>query len=142
MAEDITDPEQASTHPRPQRSRYRSVQYSEDAEGRKPGNYETFPVSAPGAPRPEIHPVGKKRDPKASEGSDLTLGQAIRSLSFEDLKNLPLQPCARDAFLAGITSGFFVGGARAMLGGKDYHLPYVSICPRWIIITNIFWMAT
>ncbi|KAI9747722.1 MAG: hypothetical protein M1815_003941 [Lichina confinis] len=100
-------------------SRYRSVNSSQDPHGRETGNYETFPVAEQGlGPPTPVPPPGRKRDRTGAEVPEISLTNAIRSLTWEDVKKLPHQRCVRDALLTGMISGFLVGGARAILGGS------------------------
>ena len=101
-------------------SRYRSVNSSQDPHGRETGNYETFPVAEQGlGPPTPVPPPGRKRDRTGAEVPEISLTNAIRSLTWEDVKKLPHQRCVRDALLTGMISGFLVGGARAILGGDS-----------------------
>ena len=80
---------------------------AQELDGRNPGTHET--VSA--VPNtPSEHRTGP-------EMADLTITEVLQSMTVEDLKQLPRQPCVRDSLLAGILGGFVAGGGRAVLGG-------------------------
>lgn len=122
MAANPTDPKSSSSPP-PVNTRYRSTQDQFDADGRRTGNYETFPVAEGGQrPRPEIPKLAKPRVRFDAGDEDLTLMQAIRTLTYEDFKKLPLQVCVRESLLTGLLSGFAVGGTKAILGGMHHPL--------------------
>ena len=76
-------------------------------DGRKPRIDETV-STVPSSP--SEHRTGL-------EMPDLTITEVLQSMTVEDLKKLPRQPCVRDSLLAGILGGFVAGGGRAVLGG-------------------------
>lgn len=49
---------------------------------------------------------------------ELTVSDAIKSISFNDLSSFYKVPCARDSLLIGLGTGFGVGGVRGVIGGK------------------------
>ncbi|KAI9833826.1 MAG: hypothetical protein M1826_006349 [Phylliscum demangeonii] len=82
--------------------------------------YEIFvpePIP-PATPQPMIRePTGKPGEDVA-EGPlrPMTFLEVLRSLPLAEIRNVHRKPCARDAFLTGISGGFLVGGVRAILG--------------------------
>ena len=48
---------------------------------------------------------------------DLTVSDAMKSLSLKDASTFYKMPCARDSLMLGIGAGFGVGGVRGVLGG-------------------------
>ena len=49
---------------------------------------------------------------------EVTVMDALKSLSISDFTSFYKAPCARDSLLIGIGSGFGVGSIRGILGGK------------------------
>lgn len=54
---------------------------------------------------------------------EITFMSYIKSLSMSDFTSFYKAPCARESLMAGIGTGFGVGGLRAVLGGKPASLP-------------------
>ncbi|KAL2860763.1 COX20 family protein [Aspergillus lucknowensis] len=54
--------------------------------------------------------AGKKAD-------DVSVTEAVKSMSLKDATSFYKAPCARDSLLLGIGAGFGVGGVRGVLGG-------------------------
>ena len=48
---------------------------------------------------------------------EASYSDALRSIKLSDFQEVHTKPCVRDAFLAGIGSGFGIGSVRAILGG-------------------------
>ncbi|KAE8351034.1 hypothetical protein BDV28DRAFT_137985 [Aspergillus coremiiformis] len=48
---------------------------------------------------------------------DVTVTEAMKSMSLQDVTSFYKTPCARDSLLLGIGAGFGVGGIRGVLGG-------------------------
>lgn len=55
---------------------------------------------------------------KGGKSSDVTVTEAMKSMSFKDATSFYKAPCARDSLLLGIGAGFGIGGVRGVLGGK------------------------
>lgn len=55
---------------------------------------------------------------KGEKNSDVTVTDAMKSMSLKDATSFYKAPCARDSLLLGIGAGFGVGGVRGVLGGK------------------------
>ncbi|KAB8228350.1 hypothetical protein ETB97_004404 [Aspergillus alliaceus] len=49
--------------------------------------------------------------------NDVTVTEAMKSMSFKDATSFYKKPCARDSLLLGIGAGFGIGGIRGVLGG-------------------------
>ena len=43
--------------------------------------------------------------------------EALKTIKFQDFKEVHQKPCTREGFLAGIGAAFATGGVRAILGG-------------------------
>ncbi|PWY92539.1 cytochrome oxidase biogenesis protein, Cox20 subunit [Aspergillus heteromorphus CBS 117.55] len=52
-----------------------------------------------------------------SKSKDITVTDAMKSMSFENVTSFHKAPCARDSLLLGIGAGFGVGGVRGVVGG-------------------------
>ncbi|OJJ60687.1 hypothetical protein ASPSYDRAFT_29214 [Aspergillus sydowii CBS 593.65] len=52
------------------------------------------------------------------KANDITVTEAMKSMSLKDAASFYKAPCARDSLLLGIGAGFGVGGVRGVLGGK------------------------
>jgi hypothetical protein len=52
-----------------------------------------------------------------------TLTDAVSSIKADDFKNIAATPCARNAFLTGIASGFGAGGLRFVVRGMSMISP-------------------
>ncbi|PYI07504.1 cytochrome oxidase biogenesis protein, Cox20 subunit [Aspergillus sclerotiicarbonarius CBS 121057] len=48
---------------------------------------------------------------------DITVTEAMKSMSLENVTSFHKAPCARDSLLLGIGAGFGVGGVRGVVGG-------------------------
>ncbi|EAU38294.1 conserved hypothetical protein [Aspergillus terreus NIH2624] len=48
---------------------------------------------------------------------DVTVTEAMKSMSLKDVTSFYKAPCARDSLLLGIGAGFGIGGVRGVLGG-------------------------
>ena len=53
----------------------------------------------------------------SKESNDVTVTDALKSLSSKDLTTFYKLPCARNALMLGIGAAFGVGGIRGVLGG-------------------------
>ena len=64
---------------------------------------------------------------------------ALRSIKLSDFQEVHTKPCARDAFLTGIGSGFGIGGVRAVLGGTSSypHLAGYGTDPYSLCVENV-----
>ena len=51
----------------------------------------------------------------------------LRTIQVNDFKEVHQKPCVRDSLLAGISSGFGIGGVRAILGGRVTRLHFAQI---------------
>lgn len=49
--------------------------------------------------------------------NDVSVTEAMKSMSMKDAASFYKAPCARDSLLLGIGAGFGVGGVRGVLGG-------------------------
>lgn len=52
------------------------------------------------------------------KANDVSVTEAMKSMSMKDAASFYKAPCARDSLLLGIGAGFGVGGVRGVLGGK------------------------
>lgn len=48
------------------------------------------------------------------------LGDAVKTVRWQDFLQVHMYPCVRESMLTGIGSGFAVGGVRALLGGENH----------------------
>lgn len=62
---------------------------------------------------------------KGKDSKDVTVTDAMKSLSTKDLTSFYKAPCARDSLMLGIGAAFGVGGIRGVLGGT---INYNSLC--------------
>ncbi|KKK16381.1 hypothetical protein P175DRAFT_0486946 [Aspergillus ochraceoroseus IBT 24754] len=53
----------------------------------------------------------------AKKNKDITVTEAMKSMSMKDATSFYKAPCARDSLLLGIGAGFGVGGVRGVVGG-------------------------
>jgi cytochrome c oxidase assembly protein subunit 20 len=56
---------------------------------------------------------GTKKD-----ANDVSVTEAMKSMSLKEVTSFYKAPCARDSLLLGIGAGFGIGGVRGVLGGK------------------------
>lgn len=56
---------------------------------------------------------GAKKD-----ANDVSVTEAVKSISLKEVTSFYKAPCARDSLLLGIGAGFGIGGLRCVLGGK------------------------
>lgn len=56
---------------------------------------------------------GAKKD-----ANDVSVTDAVKSMSVKDVTSFYKAPCARDSLLLGIGAGFGIGGIRGVLGGE------------------------
>jgi cytochrome c oxidase assembly protein subunit 20 len=56
---------------------------------------------------------GAKKD-----ANDVSVTEAVKSVSLKEVTSFYKAPCARDSLLLGIGAGFGIGGLRGVLGGK------------------------
>ncbi|KAA8646061.1 hypothetical protein EYZ11_001953 [Aspergillus tanneri] len=52
-----------------------------------------------------------------NNSKDVTVTEAVKSISLKDATSFYKAPCARDSLLLGIGAGFGIGGVRGVLGG-------------------------
>jgi cytochrome c oxidase assembly protein subunit 20 len=76
--------------------------------------YETFTSPPPSA---NSLPPGSGQNTAGSHLAPPKITDAIKTVRLEDFKQVHMYPCARDAFIFGIGSGFGIGGLRFALGG-------------------------
>ncbi len=70
------------------------------------------------------------------KANDITVTEAMKSMSLKDAASFYKAPCARDSLLLGIGAGFGVGGVRGVLGGKYTKLPLYEL--NWLNLTFKF----
>ncbi|KAI9822488.1 MAG: hypothetical protein M1827_000207 [Pycnora praestabilis] len=76
--------------------------------------YETF-----NAPPENANAIpGGAANTAGGRPQDVGLTEAAKTIRLEDFKSIHKLPCVRDALLAGIGSGFGMGGVRAILGAS------------------------
>ncbi|PYH41907.1 COX20 family protein [Aspergillus saccharolyticus JOP 1030-1] len=61
--------------------------------------------------------------------TDITVTEAMKSMSLENATSFYKAPCARDSLLLGIGAGFGIGGVRGVLGG----LPKIWTACNWAV---------
>lgn len=79
-------------------------------------NYGERPENADLLPGKAVNTAGGKI-------RDTTLIDAVKTIRLKDFKDVHKKPCARDAFLAGFSAGFGVGGIRAIIGSMSLISP-------------------
>lgn len=52
------------------------------------------------------------------DANDVSVTEAVKSMSLKEVTSFYKAPCARDSLLLGIGAGFGIGGLRGVLGGK------------------------
>jgi cytochrome c oxidase assembly protein subunit 20 len=52
------------------------------------------------------------------DANDVSVTEAVKSMSLKEVTSFYKAPCARDSLLLGIGAGFGIGGVRGVLGGK------------------------
>ncbi|PLB53092.1 cytochrome oxidase biogenesis protein, Cox20 subunit [Aspergillus steynii IBT 23096] len=62
-------------------------------------------------------PVNMLPGPGSKGGKDVTVTDAMKSMSLKEATSFYKAPCARDSLLLGIGAGFGIGGVRGVLGG-------------------------
>ncbi|KAF7593431.1 hypothetical protein BBP40_011533 [Aspergillus hancockii] len=100
-----------------------SGQQSNPQEQRKPKH--DFPKSqvgklwdAFGNPEESANVLSTGAGPSGRvQTNDVTVTEAMKSLSLQDATTFYKKPCARDSLLLGIGAGFGIGGVRGVLGG-------------------------
>ncbi|PLB37325.1 uncharacterized protein BDW47DRAFT_107300 [Aspergillus candidus] len=71
-----------------------------------------------GSPEERANALPGQSGPTATPPpKDLTVSDAMKSLSLENASSFYKMPCARDSLMLGIGAGFGVGGVRGVLGG-------------------------
>jgi cytochrome c oxidase assembly protein subunit 20 len=84
------------------------------ADSMRPKTYETF--SPP--PNANALPEGSGLNTAGAHSSNPTLSEAVKTLRFEDFKQVYMYPCVRESLLNGIGGGFVMGGLRLIFGCK------------------------
>ncbi|WPH04120.1 Hypothetical protein R9X50_00700500 [Acrodontium crateriforme] len=51
---------------------------------------------------------------------EVSLGNAVKDITWNDFTELHKRPCVRDALLTGMTGGFALGGVRAIFGASIF----------------------
>lgn len=69
--------------------------------------------------------------------NDVSVTEAMKSMSMKDATSFYKAPCARDSLLLGIGAGFGVGGVRGVLGGIYtqlllYELDWLSLTFKFV----------
>ncbi|OLN96191.1 Cytochrome c oxidase protein 20, mitochondrial [Colletotrichum chlorophyti] len=79
------------------------------------------PGTAPSPNTPKLSPTEFQSNFPPQEGGSAkgypSIGEAVKSIKWEDFLNITQIPCARDGFLTGIASGAGVGGLRYVWRG-------------------------
>ncbi|GKZ23137.1 hypothetical protein AbraIFM66951_000044 [Aspergillus brasiliensis] len=112
MADDARDP----TTPTPE------VREPEQQGGPKPKH--EFPKSqvgklwdAFGNPEEPVNMLPTATTKSGQKAKDITVTEAMKTMSLENAMTFHKAPCARDSLLLGIGAGFGVGGIRGVVGG-------------------------
>lgn len=93
-------------------------------------SYETFNTTNAVARSNQNNAAGPMHDVKILD--------QVRSIKLDEIQNFHRKPCVRDALLAGISSGFAVGGVRAVLGGRT--LPLLLCLAEVYLLQNTWLM--
>ncbi|KAH8687112.1 hypothetical protein BGZ60DRAFT_425039 [Tricladium varicosporioides] len=91
--------------------------------------YEVF--SAPPA-NANILPDGSGQNTAGGREKNPGLTDAIKTVRFEDFKQVHMYPCVRESLLTGIAGGFGMGGIRALWGAP------IPKAANWAVGTFIF----
>jgi cytochrome c oxidase assembly protein subunit 20 len=100
-----------------------SEQHNNPQEQKKPKH--EFPKSqvgklwdAFGNPEESANVLATGPGSSGRDSSDVTVTDAMKSMSLKDATTFYKKPCARDSLLLGIGAGFGIGGVRGVLGGN------------------------
>jgi cytochrome c oxidase assembly protein subunit 20 len=84
-------------------------------------------------------PIEQGDDGTTNHNAQPTLTDAVSSIKPDDFKNIAATPCARNAFLTGIASGFGAGGLRFVVRGRSNSSPEAPPISSYnIILTPVF----
>lgn len=91
---------------------------SNSSSSSPPKTYETF------TPLPNANglPDGAGRNTAGSHAEVPKLSEAVKTVRFQDFKQVHMYPCVRDSLLIAIGGAFGMGGVRVILGGQ-FDLP-------------------
>jgi len=98
---------------------------------KKPQIYELF---NPPPPSVNALPDGSGQNTAGSRQEAPTLTAAVKTVRWQDFKQVHMYPCVRESLLLGIAGGFSVGGVRALLGGMSARLILFFSCFLLIIL--------
>ena len=84
----------------------------------KPSSAPESPIAPP--PSANALPAGAGLNTAGGKVREAGLFDAVRSIKFNDFREVHEKPCVRDALLTGIGAGFGIGGARAIWRGNDH----------------------
>ncbi|PYH91541.1 cytochrome oxidase biogenesis protein, Cox20 subunit [Aspergillus ellipticus CBS 707.79] len=70
-----------------------------------------------GSPEEQVNMLPSAGVKSGSKPKDITVTEAMKSMSLENVTSFHKAPCARDSLLLGIGAGFGVGGVRGVVGG-------------------------
>ncbi|KAI9739726.1 MAG: hypothetical protein M1834_006445 [Cirrosporium novae-zelandiae] len=122
MAGDIRkadeEPHDALNVPKDSSNKAFSAQVWQDWKTQHPGNANMMP--------------GGTYNSAGGKPKEISLIDEIKSITWEDFKNIHNIPCAREAFLTGIGGAFGAGAVRTIVGG-----PVIKAC-NWAVGTWIF----
>ncbi|KAL4921855.1 hypothetical protein BDW62DRAFT_197558 [Aspergillus aurantiobrunneus] len=103
-----------------QNTSHDTAQQPSDQSPKPKGNYERSRSQAGklweafGSPE---EPVNMLPTASGKKANDVSVAEAMKSLSLNNATSFYKAPCARDSLLLGIGAGFGVGGVRGVLGG-------------------------
>jgi len=79
------------------------------------------PSQQPNPPQSANLMAGGTQNTAGGQAPEVSIGNAFSNgLGLSDFANLPKRPCVRDAYMTGITSGFALGGLRALFGASMF----------------------
>lgn len=100
----------------PQQSASARASNSSSVQDKTYEKFSVAPENANALPGGAINTAGGKV-------REITITNALKTIKFEEFKDVYKKPCARDALLAGIGAGFGIGGLRAIMGGLFLSCP-------------------
>lgn len=70
-----------------------------------------------GNPEEPVNMLPTATTKTGQKAKDITVTEAMKTMSLENAMSFHKAPCARDSLLLGIGAGFGVGGVRGVVGG-------------------------